>query len=198
MPFAAVEANASYLAEKLSINSEAVTMALNGYEKLKQKGLLTNARYLTIADFSKPSNEERLYIIDMEQQEMVLQTLVAHGRNTGTLFAKYFSNKNESFQSSLGFYITGKPYQGKHGVSLELTGVEGGINNLAKERAIVLHGADYVSKSFIAQKGYIGRSLGCPAVPNNLVANIIETIQGESCLFIYAPDQQYLQKSKLI
>ncbi|HJV18935.1 MAG TPA: murein L,D-transpeptidase catalytic domain family protein [Sediminibacterium sp.] len=186
------------LSEKLNINSQAVAFAVNGYNKLKEQGRLTNQRYLTIADFSKPSSEERLYIIDMEQQEMVLQTFVAHGRNSGTLFAKYFSNRNSSNQSSLGFYITGMPYSGKHGKSLILQGIEPGINDQAKDRAIVLHGADYVSNNAISQMGYLGRSLGCPAVPNNLVKNIIQTIQGESCLFIYAPDQQYLSNSQLI
>lgn len=189
---------ATALSEKLNINSQAVTFAINGYNKLKEQGRLTNQRYLTIADFSKPSSEERLYIIDMEQQEMVLQTFVAHGRNSGTLFAKHFSNRNASNQSSLGFYITGKPYSGKHGKSLILQGIEPGINDQAKDRAIVLHGADYVSNNAIRQMGYLGRSLGCPAVPNHLVRNIIETIQGESCLFIYAPDQQYLRNSQLI
>jgi hypothetical protein len=155
-------------------------------------------RYLTIADFSKPSNEKRLYIIDMQNQVMLMQTLVAHGRNSGMLFAKSFSNKTASFQSSLGFYVTGNPYIGKHGTSLELNGVEQGINDKAKERAIVIHGADYVSNSFVKTQGYAGRSLGCPAVPNKEIKAIIQAIKGASCLFVYAPNSSYLKNSALI
>ena len=99
---------------------------------------------------------------------------------------------------SLGFYITGGIYKGKHGASLELEGVEKGINDQAKDRAIVIHGADYVSNKFIKQQGYIGRSLGCPAVPNTQVAQIINTIKGASCLFVYAPTNQYLSQSQLV
>ena len=190
--------NFSSLASKLNINCEAVRLAINGYEKLKQLGELANVRYLTIADFSKPSNEERFYIIDMQNQMMLIQTLVAHGRNSGMLFAKSFSNKSASFQSSLGFYITGNPYTGKHGTSLELNGVEQGINDKAKQRAIVIHGADYVSTSFIKAQGYVGRSLGCPAVPNKEVKAIIQAIKGASCLFLYAPNSNYLKYSTLI
>lgn len=190
--------NFSSLASKLNMNSEAVRLAITGYEKLKQLGKLTNVRYLTIADFSKPSNEERFYIIDMQNQMMLLQTLVAHGRNSGMLFANSFSNKSASFQSSLGFYITGNPYVGKHGTSLELNGVEQGINDKAKQRAIVIHGADYVSSSFIKAQGYAGRSLGCPAVPNKEVKAIIQAIKGASCLFLYAPNSSYLKQSTLI
>ncbi len=190
--------NSLHISSKLNINNEAVRYAINGYEKLLEQGRLINKRYLTIADFSKPSSEERFYIIDMEAEEMVIQTLVAHGKNSGTLFAKMFSNKNSSNQSSLGFYITGNIYQGKHGRSLSLNGVENGINDMAAQRAIVLHGAGYVSKEAIRQMGYLGRSQGCPAVPESQVQDIINTIQGESCLFIYAPDKNYQRQSKLI
>lgn len=190
--------SANLLANKLNINNEAVRLAITGYEKLKQLGKLANMRYLTIADFSKPSSEERLYIIDMQNQVMLMQTLVAHGRNSGLLFAKSFSNKSASFQSSLGFYITGNPYIGKHGRSLQLNGIEAGINDKASQRAIVIHGANYVSNSFIKAQGYIGRSLGCPAVPNTQVNEIIQAIKGASCLFVYAPNSNYLKQSTLV
>lgn len=197
-PFNASADKAVYIASKFNINSNAVEMALRGYEKLKQLGKLTNQRYLSIADFSKPSNEERLFIIDMQMMELVLKTWVAHGRNSGTKFADKFSNTISSYQSSLGFYVTGNPYKGKHGNSLELNGVEQGINDKARQRAIVIHGANYVSPDFIKQQGYIGRSQGCPAVPNNKVATIIKAIQGASCLFVYAPNTQYLKQSEFI
>jgi len=186
------------LSEKLNINSKAFILAIKGYEKLKQLGKLANQRYLTIADMSQASSDPRLYIIDMEKQELLIQTFVAHGKNSGLLFAKQFSNLVGSFQSSLGFYITGKPYQGKHGKSLILKGVESGINDNAEERAIVLHGADYANKGFVNQQGYLGRSLGCPAVPNHQVEAIIKAIQGASCLFVYAPNSEYLRDSKMI
>lgn len=173
-------------------------IALKGYEKLRLMGKLTNIKYLTIADFSKPSNEERLFIIDVNTMQVVLKSLVAHGKNSGLQFAKHFSNKVSSYQSSLGFYITGNLYSGKHGNSLQLNGVEHGINDLAMDRAIVIHGANYVSNDFIAKQGFIGRSQGCPAVPNEKVNNIIQTIQGASCLFIYAPDKFYTAHSSLI
>ncbi len=186
------------LSVKLNVNSKAIELAIKGYEKLKQLGQLNNQRYLTIADMSKASSEPRLFIIDMEKQVLVLQTFVAHGRNSGILFAKNFSNKIGSFQSSLGFYITGSAYQGKHGKSLVLKGVESGINDNAEQRTIVLHGAAYANKGFVNQQGYLGRSLGCPAVPEKEVESIIKTIQGASCLFVYAADNSYLKKSSLI
>lgn len=187
-----------YLAEKLHINTNAFFLAVKGYEKLKQLGKITNQRYLTIADMSMASSHPRLYIIDMEKQEVLLQTFVSHGKNSGLLFAEAFSNLVGSFKSSLGFYITGEPYQGKHGTSLILKGMEAGINDKAEARAIVLHGAEYANLGFVKKQGYLGRSLGCPAVPNNQVEGIIEAIKGASCLFVYAPNKEYLEKSKLI
>jgi hypothetical protein len=192
------KSNYEHLLEKISINTKAFELAIKGYEKLKKLGKLSNHRYLTIADMSRASSEPRLFILDMEKQVLVLQTFVAHGRNSGMLFAKNFSNKIGSFQSSLGFYITGSAYQGKHGKSLVLKGVESGINDNAEERAIVLHGASYANKGFVNQQGYLGRSLGCPAVPEKEVESIIKTIQGASCLFVYAADNSYLNKSSFI
>ena len=186
------------LAQKLHINATAFILAVKGYEKLKQMGQITNQRYLTIADMSLASSHPRLYIIDMDKQAILLQTFVAHGKNSGLLFADEFSNIVGSFKSSLGFYITGKPYQGKHGQSLVLKGMEEGINDKAEERAIVLHGAEYANEGFVKQQGYLGRSLGCPAVPSHQVKEIIQAIQGASCLFVYAPNKQYLQKSALV
>lgn len=185
------------LTSTLDINSEALKLGLEGYEKLKQQGKLNNIQYLTIVDFSKPSAANRFYIIDMEQGQLLLQTLVAHGKKSGSVFANTFSNKDASLKSSLGFYVTGKTYVGKHGVSLELEGMEKGINDHAKDRAIVIHGANYVSESIAKEQGFIGRSLGCPAVPNDQVNTIIQAIQGASCLFVYAPVKSYLHTSTL-
>jgi hypothetical protein len=197
-PVSTIVSDFELFSEKLNIDKLAIQHAIKGYEKLKHAGQLINQRYLTIADFSKPSSEKRLFIIDMEKMELVVNTLVAHGKNSGILFAKSFSNKNNSYQSSLGFYITGNIYKGKHGLSLQLTGIESGINDKAKQRAIVLHGANYVSEDIIQQQGYIGRSLGCPAVPQNQISNIIQTIKGASLLYIYAPNINYTKKSRII
>lgn len=186
------------LSEKLGLSAAILQKALVGFEKLKAAGKLQNTRLLTIADFSQASHQERLYVINLETETLVQQSLVAHGKNSGTIYAQKFSNKNASNQSSLGFYVTGQPYQGKHGKSLVLAGMEKGINDRAQQRAIVLHGADYVSEESIQRRGYIGRSQGCPAVPEALSASIIDSIQGASCLFIYAPDKNYLRRSALL
>lgn len=186
------------LSGKFNISIDALKNAINVYQQLKLTGKLNNQQYLTIADFSKPSSEKRLFVINMEKMELVFQSLVAHGRNSGKLMAEKFSNKMESYQSSMGFFLTGNIYKGKHGMSLQLEGIEAGINDKAKERAIVIHGADYVNDHLIKKQGYIGRSLGCPAVPQNQVKEIIQTIKGSSLFYIHAPDKTYLQKSNLI
>lgn len=160
--------------------------ALKGFYALKEKGLVKRD-ILTLVDFSLSSNVKRLWVIDLTANQILLQTLVAHGRNTGEEFANNFSNKPESFQSSLGFYSTGEVYNGKHGISLKLDGLEKGLNDYARKRAVVMHGADYVSESFIKNHKRLGRSQGCPAVPIEIVSEIIPLIKEQSCLFIYHP-----------
>jgi hypothetical protein len=149
-------------------------------------------------DFSLPSSKKRLFVIDLKNYRVLFNTLVAHGKNTGLAYAKNFSNQLSSFKSSPGFYITRNTYQGGNGYSLKLEGVEKGINDRAMERAIVMHGADYVSNSFINARGFIGRSHGCPAVPVKDAQPIINTIKGGSCLFIYQPSPSYLQRSVVL
>jgi hypothetical protein len=180
------------------LNKQAFTLAVNGYLKLKNQGKLKNTNLLTIADFSQPSTQKRLYIIDIKKKKLLINTVVAHGRNTGLLTANSFSNTAESFKSSPGFYVTAETYEGKHGLSLRLDGVERNINDNARDRAIVMHGADYTSSSFIKSTGYLGRSFGCPAIPMELTNTIINTIRNGSCMFIYAPDKTYLKQSSLI
>jgi hypothetical protein len=177
---------------------EAFNQAFTGFNKLFQQGHVQNKNILTIIDFSKGSDEERLYIIDLEQQKLIEKTLVAHGRNSGDLNASDFSNTPESYKSSLGFYLTAETYTGKHGYSLRLDGLEKNINDNARERAIVIHGADYVSSDFIAQHGRLGRSFGCPALPQEQAKSIIDTIKNKSCLFIYYPSASYAQQSGLL
>jgi hypothetical protein len=182
---------------ELNINSdkkpsfESFSIALEGFYKLKEKGLVTKD-VLTLIDFSKSSNTKRLWVIDLTTNEVLFNTLVAHGKNTGEEFANYFSNKAESFQSSLGFYATAEVYIGKHGLSLRLDGLQKGLNDKARERAVVVHGADYVSESFIKNHKRLGRSQGCPALPVEMNKKIINVIKERSCLFIYHPSKSSL------
>jgi hypothetical protein len=153
---------------------------------------------LAIADFSQSSRQKRLYVIDFANQKVVLNTYVAHGRNSGQEYASKFSNINSSYQSSLGFYRALGTYQGKHGLSLRLQGLEKNINDQAFNRAIVMHGADYVSESFIRQTGRLGRSLGCPAVSQAEHQQLIKLLHNGAGLFLYYPDAHYLSKSKIL
>jgi len=182
----------------LQLSQEAYALAVRGFKKMMSLGALHNTDILSIVDFSLPSNKKRLFIIDMASGSLLFNTYVAHGRNSGKAMANSFSNHASSFKSSLGFYVTGSTYQGDNGYSLRLEGKERGINDNALNRKIVMHGAPYVSEEMIAQKGYLGRSLGCPAIPEELHHEIIETIRDGSCLFIYKPSKQYFAKSILL
>lgn len=165
---------------------ESFSKALEGFYNLKEKGIIKKD-ILTLVDFSLSSNTKRLWIIDMATNTVLYNSLVAHGRNTGEEFANAFSNANSSFKSSLGFYATGEVYQGKHGLSLRLDGLEKGLNDNARSRAVVVHGADYVSENFIKSQGRLGRSQGCPALPVGITKEVINVIKDKSCLFIYHP-----------
>lgn len=178
-------------------NLETFIKAFEGYVALERQGKVKN-NILTIVDFSFSSTKERMWVVDMENKKVLLQTLVSHGMNSGKEFAKSFSNQNESFKSSLGFFITGETYTGKHGISLKLDGQEYGLNDNARERAVVVHGADYVSKSLANKQGYIGRSQGCPAVAPAVAKKLINTIKNKSVLFIYHPTRMYVNKSRLV
>ncbi len=182
---------------KFGLSENVFRLALNGWRKLALNNKVQSG-IVAICDFSQSANLKRLYIIDLEQKCLLFNSLVAHGRNTGEEFAQNFSNEPSSYKSSLGFYITQNTYQGKHGLSLKLEGVEKNFNHNASDRAIVLHGADYVSEKFIKENGRLGRSLGCPSVPVELTEPIIETIKDGSCLFVYYPDKKYLTSSSLV
>ncbi|MCU0396328.1 MAG: murein L,D-transpeptidase catalytic domain family protein [Chitinophagaceae bacterium] len=175
------------------LDQEVFLQAWKGYQKLEQQGKLRKP-LLTIADMGKPSGQKRLYIIDVAQQRLLRHTWVSHGRNSGDVMAHQFSNNPSSLQSSLGFFLTSDTYQGSNGYSMRLHGLEKGINDKALSRAIVMHGAPYVNEQ-LARTGRIGRSWGCPAVSMPEHKEIINTIKGGSCLFIYAPQQQYLARS---
>ncbi len=180
------------------LSKDIFDMAVKGLEKLKISGLSISDNIISIVDFSQPSFNKRLYIIDLENYSLLFNTYVAHGQNSGKAYAERFSNRPQSLQSSPGFYITMDTYLGSNGYSLKLNGLEQGINNNALKRDIVVHGAPYVNESLINEQGYIGRSWGCPAVPLTEHRQIIETIKQGTCLFIYTGQPSYLQRSAII
>lgn len=173
-------------------------MAVKGFSKLREKGMAGADSILTIVDFSQSSREKRLFVIDLKKQDIAIQSVVSHGRNSGQEFARTFSNKPSSNKSSLGFYITKDTYRGSNGYSLKLQGTETGINDMAMARAIVMHGADYANENVINSKGYLGRSLGCPALPQTINKKVIDKIKEGNVLFLYYPDANYLKTSELL
>lgn len=175
------------------VNYTAFSQALAGYHQIDR-----GKDIMTLIDFSKPSTEERLYVFDMRERKLLFCSHVSHGRNSGGNYATGFSNKVGSYKSSLGFYLTEKTYTGKNGYSLVLDGLEEGINHRAKERAIVIHGAPYSNPSVISGNGRLGRSLGCPALPQSVSKSIIDTIKEGSVLFIYADNAEYLEQTSFI
>ncbi len=167
-----------------------------GYLNLKQEGKLSaDKQILTICDLSMSSNEKRMWILDIATRKILLNTYVAHGQGTGNEYANKFSNIPNSHQSSMGFYVTGATYLGKHGNSLRLTGMDEGYNCNAMDRAIVIHGAEYVSEDFIRSHKRLGRSWGCPAVSVDVSDDVINYIKEGTCLFMYFPQEQYLADS---
>lgn len=184
--------------EESEISYEAFIHAFNGFFKIKSYNKKINDSILTIIDYSLPSTKERLIIVDLKNKKLLKKSLVAHGKGSGTQYARCFSNIPKSHQSSLGFFITENTYHGKHGYSLRISGIEKGINDNARERAIVFHGANYVSKNFIKKHGRLGRSFGCPALPLDDNQAIIDIIRGESCVFVFYPDENYLTQSLLL
>jgi L,D-transpeptidase-like protein len=185
--------------ESIGLQRKIFEYGLKGMEKLIRYGKV-QANILSIADLSQPSTNKRLYVIDLDNQLLLFNSLVAHGRRSGKDMATVFSNKMSSNKTSLGFYLTGNTYNGSNGYSLKLQGLEYGINNNAMRRAIVVHGADYVSDGFAEghNQSYIGRSQGCPAVPTDIAEPLIDGIKDGTCLFIYYPTSTYLKKSALL
>jgi len=170
-------------------------LAITGFEKINE---LQNKKIITIIDYTLPSDQERFFVIDLDKKMLLYKSLVAHGRNSGENRADSFSNTSESLKSCLGFFLTAETYYGKHGYSLKLDGLERGINDNARQRSIVIHGADYVSLSFAKQHGRLGRSWGCPALPVDCTKQIIDQISNGSCIFIYGNDPEYFKTSKLL
>lgn len=174
--------------------AEVLEAALTAMEILRSSDGPAPNEILTVIDFSLPSTEKRFWIFDLTDGRLVLNTYVAHGQKSGDNYAENFSNTPESHQSSPGLYLTGDTYHGKHGLSLYLNGMWEGINDNAMKRHVVLHGAEYVSEDFIRAHGRLGRSYGCPAVPVELAEEVIHTIAGGSCLFIYHPEVELVDQ----
>ncbi len=151
-----------------------------------------------VIDYTLPSTVPRLWVFDLQRNRLLYEELVAHGRNTGENMATRFSNVEGSFMSSLGAFQTQESYVGLNGYSLRLRGLEPGVNDNARERAIVIHGAPYVSKQSIAAQGRLGRSLGCPALRPAIARQVIDTIRDGAFLFAYYPDRRWLDKSPLL
>lgn len=172
-------------------------LAVRAFQRAVAKGQ-TAARMLTIIDYSLPSTERRLWVLDLAHGKVLFKELVAHGKQTGENIAQAFSNEPGSHQSSIGAFVTGATYIGKHGLSLRLHGLEPGINDRAEERAIVMHAADYVSEDLIRSQGRIGRSQGCPAVRPAVARKLIDTIRGGSLVFAYYPDREYERASAFV
>jgi hypothetical protein len=202
-PVASFEQHVQYLYETIGLKKKGLDFdlfrhALVGYFNLKRRGALPKEGIISIIDFCKSCNENRFYVIDLSRQKVLYHTLVAHGRHSGNVYARHFSNKRGSLKSSIGFFVTSDTYDGEHGYSLYLDGMDAGFNDNARVRGIVMHGAYYVGRSVIKQYGRIGRSQGCPALPAGPHIDIIDAIAGGTCLFQFYSDRQYLERSILL
>ncbi|MDR3713388.1 MAG: murein L,D-transpeptidase catalytic domain family protein [Puia sp.] len=197
----AIEANTLYdeiNLEDIGLSRKAFEYAFKGYKYLMAHHSLNRTNVLSICDFSQSSRNKRLYVLDMEQKTVLINTYVAHGHNSGSEFANSFSNSPSSHKSSLGFYITEQTYFGDHGNSLKIRGLEKGFNDRAGKRDIVVHGSEYVGEDYLRWNACSGRSYGCPAVPAAETDKIIEAIKDGSCLFIYHPTKKYISRSKIL
>lgn len=193
------EAYSTSLYEELGdedLDFTAFQTALKGFVKLQLEDKIENTTYLTVIDMSRSANQHRFFLINLADKRIEHKSVVAHGRNSGGEYARSFSNIEGSFKTSLGFYKTAETYHGKHGLSLRLDGLESSNSN-ARVRAIVIHAADYVSRKFIEKYGRLGRSLGCPSLPEKDFEKIVHIIKNGSLLFIYYPEENYFSNSSI-
>jgi len=192
-----VKQEMAVLTAQTKINPKVLTLALNAFNVAAKDGL-SSKPILTVVDYSLPSTAKRMWIFDLAKKQLLFNTLVAHGKNSGENYAKSFSDKMGTLKSSFGVFVTANTYEGQHGYSLKLKGLEPGINDLAEERLIVMHGAWYVDEAIAKLKGRIGRSWGCFAVNENLAAPIINTVKDGSLIFAYYPDKTWIKHSKYL
>jgi hypothetical protein len=182
--------------DKLDMNYEVFRYGMIGFYSLKSEGKLSDRNLVSFIDFTKPSTEKRFYTVDLNSRSVKFHSLVSHGRNTGENMATAFSNRQHSNQSSLGFYITGETYVGSKGYSMRLDGADGTYNSNMRDRAVVMHDAEYVSEEWIRKYGRLGRSQGCPALPTGVAKDVIDTIKNKTVIFAYFNDQKYLAASE--
>jgi hypothetical protein len=180
-----------------SIEMDVLEMALGAASCAVRSGDARNPSTLTVIDYSRPSTEKRLWVFDLKSRELIYEELVAHGQGTGANMATAFSNEPDSHRTSLGLFRTDVPYVGKNGYSLRLDGLDKGLNDRARERAIVMHGAPYVSTAFVKSNGRLGRSHGCPAVSAEVARQMIDRVKGGGLVFAYYPDAR-LKSSKYL
>ena len=185
-------------AAQYDLSFTAFRYAYIGYQTMKKQHRLNNKELFSIIDFTKDCNSKRFYTIDLEKMKIVYYTYVAHGKKSGERMATSFSDAVEYNKSSIGFYITGNTYNGGNGYSLILNGDEKGYNSNLAKRSVVVHAADYANEDYIARNGRMGRSLGCPALPENIYKQVIETIKEKTMIFAYYNDAKYLKTSKYL
>jgi hypothetical protein len=181
-----------------SIDPSVFDLALGAASCAVRAGDVSNPSTLTVIDYSKPSTTKRLWVYDLRLHELLYQELVAHGQGSGDNVPTRFSNQDETHRSSIGLFVTKDTYIGKNGYSLRLDGLDAGFNDHALARAIVMHGAAYVSEEFARALGRLGRSWGCPALREGIVREVIDRVKGGSLVFAYYPDQAWLKTSKFL
>jgi len=179
-------------------NPDVIKLATRAADCARRQGLLDGFHHLAVIDYSLPSTQPRMWVFDVERGRLLFQELVAHGRNTGERVAQHFSNIEGSKMSSLGLFQTAETYYGSNGYSLRLRGLDAGFNDNALSRAIVMHGAPYVSEAIAERLGRLGRSWGCPAVRPEVARTVIDTLKGGALLFAYYPDRKWLSESPML
>jgi hypothetical protein len=198
VPSAALVASSWNRASLGALDEHVFALALGAASCAVQSGAVGDPSTLTVIDYSKPSTEKRLWVFDLRSRALVYEELVAHGRGSGDNLATAFSNSPQSHQSSLGLFETADTYSGKNGYSLRLKGLDAGFNDKALERAIVMHGAPYVSEQAVKSLGRLGRSWGCPALRPAVAHEVIDRIRGTGLVFAYYPDQKWLKSSRFL
>ena len=181
-----------------TIDPNVFDLALGAASCAVRSRAIADPSTLTVIDYSKPSSEKRLWVFDLHGRRLLYEELVAHGKGSGDNIPTAFSNEPDTHSSSLGLFLTEDTYVGKNGYSLRLKGLDPGFNDRAYERAIVMHGAPYVSEDVVRAQGRLGRSWGCPALREVVARDVIDQVKGSGLLFAYYPDQKWLQSSKFL
>jgi hypothetical protein len=181
-----------------TVNEEVFEMALKAASCAIKSGAVGSPKTLTVIDYSKPSTANRLWVYDLRKRELLYEELVAHGQGSGANVATMFSNEPDTHRTSIGLFVTDDTYVGRNGYSLRLNGLDRGFNDRARERAIVMHGAPYVSSEFVKAQGRLGRSHGCPALREAVARKVIDTVKGGSLVFSYYPDKNWMKSSKYL